>query len=285
MNKKTAVFTSGEFARLHHLNKRTLHYYDDIHLFSPQYKGENGYRYYTYEQSMELEHILALRELGMSIDEIKDYSQNPNPAAFLSLAETKSKEIDAMIERLKLLQTLFRRKTGMLAVSNTVHDQQIEIVTLGEESMLMTPLPLIFESDENLFQNARPIMDHLQKSWELCTYKQGCGSYLSVEKIKCGQVDEYDGIFTVISSGKKKKGLYHKPKGTYIRAFSIGSWDKIPALYEKILTFATDHNLTLGEYAFEIGLNEFAVSSPEDYVTQIELPCTADETPAYPHNR
>ena len=44
---KSLYFTAGQFARLHQLNKRTLHYYDDIGLFSPAYKGENGYRYYT----------------------------------------------------------------------------------------------------------------------------------------------------------------------------------------------------------------------------------------------
>lgn len=45
---KSLLFTTGQFARLHHLNKRTLHYYDEIGLFSPAFKGENDYRYYTW---------------------------------------------------------------------------------------------------------------------------------------------------------------------------------------------------------------------------------------------
>ena len=57
MFQNSILFTAGQFARLHHLNKRTLHYYDDIGLFSPAYKGKNGYRYYTYQQSAELESI------------------------------------------------------------------------------------------------------------------------------------------------------------------------------------------------------------------------------------
>ncbi|MBM6800346.1 MerR family DNA-binding transcriptional regulator, partial [Coprobacillus cateniformis] len=39
MNKKTMKLTTSQFSKLHHLNKRTLHYYDDIGLFSPRYKG------------------------------------------------------------------------------------------------------------------------------------------------------------------------------------------------------------------------------------------------------
>ena len=36
---------TGDFARLCGTNKRTLIHYDEIGLFSPEIKGENGYRY------------------------------------------------------------------------------------------------------------------------------------------------------------------------------------------------------------------------------------------------
>ena len=47
--------TTAQFANLHKVNKRTLHYYDTIGLFSPKSKGENGYRYYGLSQSVEFE--------------------------------------------------------------------------------------------------------------------------------------------------------------------------------------------------------------------------------------
>ena len=34
--------TTAQFAKLHEVNKRTLHYYDDIGLFCPLTKEENG---------------------------------------------------------------------------------------------------------------------------------------------------------------------------------------------------------------------------------------------------
>ena len=46
MKKSTKLLTTAEFAKLHDVNKRTLHYYDSIGLFSPAKKGENQYRYY-----------------------------------------------------------------------------------------------------------------------------------------------------------------------------------------------------------------------------------------------
>ena len=47
MQQETIRLTTAQFAKLHNVNKRTLHYYDDIGLFSPCHKGENGYRYST----------------------------------------------------------------------------------------------------------------------------------------------------------------------------------------------------------------------------------------------
>lgn len=277
MNLKNnlAAFTVGEFAKLHNLNKRTLQYYDDIGLFSPKQRLENGYRYYTYTQSMELENILALKELGMSIQEVKKYVQNPSRDLFYKIAADKIGEIDRAIERLKILKSLLRQKEEMLRLSSRVFDGEIETVDLEEEYLLMTPLNLVFEDENCIIQNAEAIVDHWKTANEICTYKKNCGSFLSVNKIQKEEYDEYDGIFTVLNT--KRKDFYIKPKGKYIRGFSVGDWDKIPQLYKKIISFAQEHNLQLTGYAFEIGLNEFAISDPKDYVTQIEILCQVQE--------
>ncbi|WP_297635005.1 MerR family transcriptional regulator [uncultured Clostridium sp.] len=268
MKNNIAYFTAGEFAKLHHLNKRTLHYYDEIGLFSPRHKGDNGYRYYTYEQSIELENILALRELNMSINEIKDYTKKPNSADFIKIANLKIEEIDTTIKKLKKLKNVLYKRKEMLSLSNEIYDCKIELVELNEEYLLTTPLNLNFDHIE---QNALPIMEHLKEAWDLCSYKKSCGSFISLEKVRKNQLDEYDGIFTVIDI--KGTNLFLKPKGTYIRGFLIGDWNRLPLLYNKLFKFAEDNNLTLTGYAFERGINEFAISDVDEYVTQVEIHC------------
>ena len=81
------------------MNKRTLHYYDDIGLFSPRAKGENGYRFYDAAQSLEFEYIRMLKELNMSIDEIAAYCKAPTPARFLEIASAKEEEIGRQIKK------------------------------------------------------------------------------------------------------------------------------------------------------------------------------------------
>src|SRR5688500_8103390 len=70
--KRRAMFTVGDFARLAQVSKRLLRYYDEIGLLKPsQIDRFTGYRYYSAEQLPPLNRILALKELGLSLDQIQ----------------------------------------------------------------------------------------------------------------------------------------------------------------------------------------------------------------------
>lgn len=264
MQKEFLFFTAGQFAKLHQLNKRTLHYYDDIGLFSPSCKGENGYRYYTYGQSPELESILALRDLGMSIEEIKDYLKQPNTEKFLKIAAQKTKEIDKQIERLTQMKALLREKQDTLIHCKEIYDGKIEIIQEPKKYLLLTPA-----ATADLAQ----IMTHLQAAWMHSAYKTGCGSYISLDKVKQGQFETYDGLFTSVASPKKGGNFQVRPKGTYLCGYCVGEWEKIPAFYLQMLDYATANGIELVGNCYEIGLNEFAISHMKEYVTQIEIQC------------
>lgn len=97
LKNESLKLTTAQFAKLHKINKRTLHYYDEIDLFKPKFKGENNYRYYDYFQSIELENILMLKQLDMSISEIKSYLNNPNVNDFVNIADDKILKIEQLI--------------------------------------------------------------------------------------------------------------------------------------------------------------------------------------------
>ena len=66
-------FTTGEFAALCGVTKHTLFHYDEIGIFSPAIRGENGYRYYAPAQIEVFQVIAVLKELGMPLAEIRAY--------------------------------------------------------------------------------------------------------------------------------------------------------------------------------------------------------------------
>jgi len=66
------MFSIGEFARLGTVSVRTLRHYDEIGLLRPaKVDPQSGYRYYSASQLGQLNRIVALKELGLSLIQAK----------------------------------------------------------------------------------------------------------------------------------------------------------------------------------------------------------------------
>jgi DNA-binding transcriptional MerR regulator len=66
------VFGIGAFARVAQVSVRTLHHYDDIGLLPPaRVDPQTGYRWYSADQLHRLNRILALRDLGLPLPEVR----------------------------------------------------------------------------------------------------------------------------------------------------------------------------------------------------------------------
>lgn len=71
-------FTIKRLADIAGVSVRTLHYYDEIGLLKPQYRHDNGYRYYGEEEVILLQQIMFFRELSFSLDEISTIISSPD---------------------------------------------------------------------------------------------------------------------------------------------------------------------------------------------------------------
>jgi DNA-binding transcriptional MerR regulator/effector-binding domain-containing protein len=61
----------GEFARISQIPAKTLRYYDEIGLLKPAHcDPETGYRYYAANQMEQLQRILALKDMGLSLEQV-----------------------------------------------------------------------------------------------------------------------------------------------------------------------------------------------------------------------
>jgi DNA-binding transcriptional MerR regulator len=66
------MFSIGEFARLGTVSVRTLRHYDEIGLLRPaRVDPETGYRGYSADQLGQLNRIIALKELGLSLAQVR----------------------------------------------------------------------------------------------------------------------------------------------------------------------------------------------------------------------
>lgn len=70
-------YTIKELGKLAGISTRTLRYYDQIGLLSPNFINESGYRIYTTKETDLLQQILFFKELDFSLSDIKNIITNP----------------------------------------------------------------------------------------------------------------------------------------------------------------------------------------------------------------
>src|SRR6516225_4310328 len=67
----------GELARRTGLTIRTLHHYDEIGLLKPSLHTAAGHRLYTAADVARLQQVLSLRQLGFSLEQVRDCLDRP----------------------------------------------------------------------------------------------------------------------------------------------------------------------------------------------------------------
>ena len=215
MKKSFKSLTTAQFAKLHGVNKRTLHYYDDIGLFSPRAKGENGYRFYDAAQSLDFEYIRMLKELNMSIDEIAAYCKAPTPARFLEIASAKEEEIGRQIKKLRHAQKVPRAKREQAAFCGELREREIRIEACRAERLLV--LPYDFAEDD-----MQRVFAHAKEKWSIEQIRMGIGGFISLDKVYGGNFEAYDGIYTPALSSASAADSLTRPKGNYLCGYQKG---------------------------------------------------------------
>lgn len=97
-------YTIQKLAMLANVSTRTLRYYDEIDILKPARINSSGYRIYGEKEVDRLQQILFYRELGVSLEEIKEIVTSPSFDAVTALKEhrekllDKRKQLDILIE-------------------------------------------------------------------------------------------------------------------------------------------------------------------------------------------
>ena len=234
--EKGRLFSIGQFAALHGVNKKTLMWYDEIGLFCPAVVKENGYRYYTYFQSATLEAILLLRELDVPVARIRSFLDDRSAQ---SLAALWDEQLDAVDRKLARLREL--RRTMQAQANETK-----ALLELDAVSAL-----------------------HSRKLGNL--YSAGYGAMLPVQSLLDGDYQDYRYVFLRLPASGGKRGEHEKPGGRYLRAYYRGNVNRVSERYPALLAFARGRGLSFTGYAYETVLHEMAAATSDACITRIEL--------------
>jgi len=113
----------GELSKESGVSIDTIRFYEDKGLISPTNRSEKGYRFYDLATSNALEFIISSKELGFTLNEIKDLINikvNKKGKCSLTLDKIKDKEldIDKKISELRKIKNALKKVSKKCESSN-----------------------------------------------------------------------------------------------------------------------------------------------------------------------
>ncbi|WP_035397655.1 MerR family transcriptional regulator [Exiguobacterium sp. OS-77] len=105
----------SEMAKLRHMTAETLRHYDRIGLIKPhRIDATTGYRYYSIHQYEVLGTIRELKEIGLSLEEIRTFLVERNLEKSLSIIESHQTKLQRKIKQLVRIESSLQQKTTYL---------------------------------------------------------------------------------------------------------------------------------------------------------------------------
>ncbi len=262
-------FTTGEFAKLWGVKKQTLFHYDEIGIFKPAITKPNGYRYYSYQQFDIFGVILVLKEVGMSLQEIKTYLDGRSPEQLVHLFSDKMSRIDREIEHLKKLKQVMHEKIEITKRAASLIGDEIELKELEDEYFMISP-KLDHFNDREFFDRLSEYMKREDFNEYVMWYSVGV--MIDPERLKKKQYLDYTHFYSRIEDSSKAQTVFLKPKGLYLIAYHRGNYDKTYQAYDRMIEFAKNNNLEFCGYSYEeFILDEASVIGYDNYITEIQI--------------
>lgn len=260
-------FTTGEFAKICNIPKHVLFHYDEIGLFQPAFIKENGYRYYSYYQYDTFSVIMVLKQLGMSLEDIKIYLKQRTPELFLTLLDAQEQELMREQKRLKQTQEFIRniRETTSNALSSDPN--AITLCQLPKEYLLCSG---DIEQDAN--KSFAKFMEEYISFYNDNTLaiEDRVGCMISLKHIQQKDYSNFSFLYTKAKSNSHATRIKVRRAGSFLVGYHIGSYEKMGESYERILAYAEQHNLILGEYGYEeYVIADISSRHIEQYMTMI----------------
>ena len=263
------MFTIGAFSKLAKTNIRTLRFYDEIDLFKPSRVEDNGYRYYSMEDFNKLAIILELRELGLSINEIKQV---------ISGKDLKT----ALQDRLKVIENEIKRSKDNLILIENIMRQIDKGEYMNKYKAKETVLPEIkvyyrhgiIENTSKLFEFVLEAGQECGKNNPNLKCKNYC--YVTYEAPEYQENNiEIEYLEAVEEFGKESENIKFKiiPETKAISVDHKGPYSKLRDVYAFALNYIKEKGYTIADKPREVYVNGcWDCESEDDYLTRIQIP-------------
>lgn len=257
----------GEFSKLSHLTIKTLRFYEKEGILMPaSIDAWNGYRFYETSQLMVAAKIKAYRQLGLSIEEIRDiFNGKDMKEIFAKKAQILQAEKDDIDIRLSIINHILEDEemkyqvTEKVIPSTIVYYSETVLDKYGDN---MEWIPAQGEACRRL----NPGLKCAEPFYEFCEYLDGEHKETDIQI----RHNEAVTAFGVESDTIKFREL---PETKVLSIFHKGSYDAISDAYAYIMKYADENGYKVSGLARECYIDGiWNKETVDEWLTEIQLP-------------
>jgi DNA-binding transcriptional MerR regulator len=263
-------YSIKEFARYTGVRQSVLRYYDEIGLFAPARRGENGYRYYTPYQVVPLNMIKVFIDLSTPLREIEELRVGRTPERVLGLLARQERLFDEGLRRLQRSYSVTHLYRALITRGTRVDETAIEERVLDAVPLFLGPQ---IGPEEGAGERGYASFG------EYCRAAKNCGVSLSYP------VGRYYEDFAAFRAEPERPQRYfslcpsaadRSSAGCYLIGFARGPYGQFGDLPERLAAYAKERTLTpCGPVYVLYLIDEISTRDPDSYLAQAAVPVTA----------
>ena len=267
------MFKIGDFSRLTFVTVKALRYYDEIGLLKPvKVDRFTGYRYYSVEQLPRLNYIVALKDLGLSLDEVALLIKDSlTPAQMRDIFILKKAELAQRVAeeqgRLDRVEKLLMR----IEKEGTMPDYQVTIKKL--EPMLVASVRDTLPTYADCGPLFGEVFKYLAKKF---VFKPAGPAMMLMHDAEYKERDVDVEIAVPVNKKVKESDrvkCYELPAVDVACTVHKGSYDTVSGAYNAIMSWCEANGYELNSPCREVYFtNPGNIKDPSQNITEVQFP-------------
>ncbi|MEA5050935.1 MAG: MerR family transcriptional regulator [Oscillospiraceae bacterium] len=271
------MYRIGEFSKLCRTTLKTLRYYDEVGLLKPAYVDEEtSYRFYTPAQADELQRIQSLRQIGLSIGEIRQILDGCSEREILGgKRRALEGEIHELVRRINQIDFLLGGDDGAaphyVPTLKVIPPMQVlsAKLTLPDEGALFRCVDGIWDAA----LAANPGVRRLSPPYAFVTY---IDTEYREKQIRIEYFEAVDAAGEACGNVRFKT----LPQATVLSVLHRGPYADLPAAYLFCYAWAQRSNCLVMGRPRECYIDgPWNKRDPSQYLTELQVPIVAAEAP------
>jgi effector-binding domain-containing protein len=266
------MFKIGDFSKLSKVTVKALRYYDEIGLLKPARVDDfTGYRYYSAVQLPRLNRILALKDLGFSLDQLaRLLDDDLPPEQIRGMLRMRQAELEQKLETER--ERLARVEARLRQIEQEGKMPAYDVVLKKTEAVTVAAVRDVIPTYSDVDKLFGELFAHLGQ--------KGIGpagppmALYHDEEFKERDVDAEIAVpLSEVVPGSERVSVRELPAvETMATAIHRGSYQTIGDAYTALMQWIETNGYHVADSAREVYLQHEEGSNPSTWVTEVQFP-------------